>query len=255
MSELTVVILTKNEEQNILDCLNSVAWADKRVVFDSFSTDRTTELAQMMGAEVLQHPWRDYAHQRNAALDRVKSDWIFFVDADERATPELGAEARQVIREGDAVGWWVPRKNYIWGKWIRHAGWYPDYQLRLLRRGRARYDPAHPVHEVVLLDGPEGHLENTLTHHNYHTLGQFVEKQERYTDDEAGILFQEGAQPHWRKPYTQALREFWRRYVTLEGYKDGFHGLILSLLMGYYASQRQVRLGRLARKAAPQEGD
>ena len=247
MPELTVVILTKNEEQNILSCLESVAWADERVIFDCFSEDRTVELAERAGAQVMQHPWRDYANQRNAALEQVESDWIFFVDADERATPELGHEIRRVIREEDAVGWWVPRKNYIWGKWIQHAGWSPDYQLRLLRRGYARYDPEREVHEVVLLDGAEGHLTNRLTHHNYQTMRQFIAKQESYTDYEARILWKQGERPRWRAFITQALKEFWRRYITLEGYKDGMHGLLLSAFMAYYTSQRYLRLRRLAK--------
>ena len=250
MPELTVVILTKNEEQNILSCLESVAWADARVVFDCFSEDRTVELARHAGAQVMQHPWRDYASQRNAALERVESEWIFFVDADERATPELGHEIRRVIRQGDAVGWWVPRKNYIWGKWIKHAGWSPDYQLRLLRRSYARYDPAREVHEVVLLDGAEGHLANPLTHHNYQTMRQFISKQESYTNYEARILWIQGERPKWRKPITQAMREFWRRYITLEGYKDGMHGFVLSSLMAYYTCQRYLRLRRLSRSGA-----
>jgi glycosyltransferase involved in cell wall biosynthesis len=250
MTELAVVILTKDVEQHIVDCLASVPWADERVIFDCYSTDRTTELAKVMGARVLQHPWKDFASQRNAALEMVEAEWIFFLDSDERATPELGEEMRRVIREREEVGWWVPRRNIIWGKWIRHAGWSPDPQLRLLKRGRARYDPAREVHEVVILDGAEGYLENPLTHYNYATISQFLAKQERYTDYEAGILFKQGERPRARAVITMALREFWRRYVTLRGFKDGMHGLLLSGLMGYYASQRYLRLRRLVRAAS-----
>jgi len=93
---------------------------------------------------------------RNAAMEAFDAKWIFFVDADERIPPELGEEARRVIQQGPEVGWWVPRHNYIAGKLVRHGGFHPDYQLRLLRRDRARYDPERPVHEVVSLDGPRG---------------------------------------------------------------------------------------------------
>ncbi len=244
--ELTVVVLTKNEEQNILDCLASVPWADSRVVFDSLSEDRTVELAKMAGAIVLQQAFRNYADQRNAALEQVEGEWIFFLDADERATPELGEEMRYVIAHEDKVGWWVPRRNYIWGKWIRHTGWSPDYQLRLLRHGKVRYDPAREVHEVVLLDGEEGYLRNLLTHYNYQTIGQFMRKQERYVGYEAQILRNQGVQAKLRKFVSQPLREFWRRYVTLQGYKDGMHGLLLSLLMSYYMFRTYQHLRRLA---------
>jgi (heptosyl)LPS beta-1,4-glucosyltransferase len=244
---LAVVILTKNEEHNIADCIESVRWADEVVVFDSFSKDRTVEIAQELGAQVIQHPFRNYAEQRNAALEAVESQWIFFVDADERATPELATEVWQAIEDETKAGWWVPRHNYIFGRLTRHAGWFPDYQLRLLKRGHARYDPAREVHEVVILDGQEGHLKNVLIHYNYENLPQFLERQNRYTDYEARILYEQGIRPKWRNFILQPLREFRRRYVSLQGWKDGFHGLLLCGLMAYYNFVMYVRLRRLWR--------
>ena len=246
-TQLTVVILTKNEEHNMAACIESVRWADKVVVFDSFSQDRTVEIAHELGTRVIQHLFHDYADQRNAALEAVESQWIFFVDADERATPELAAEIRQVIENETKVGWWVPRHNYIFGRLTRHAGWYPDYQLRLLKRGQARYDPAREVHEVVILDGQAGHLKNVLIHYNYANLSQFLERQNRYTGYEARILYEQGIRPKWRNFILQPLREFKRRYVSLQGWKDGFHGLLLSSLLAYYHFVMYVRLWRLWR--------
>jgi glycosyltransferase involved in cell wall biosynthesis len=246
-TQLTVVILTKNEEHNIADCIESVRWADEVVVFDSFSQDHTVEIAQELGAMVIQRPFRDFADQRNAALEAVESRWVFFVDADERATPELAVEARQAIEDETKAGWWVPRHNYIFGRLTRHAGWFPDYQLRLLERGRARYDPAREVHEVVILDGQAGYLKNVLIHYNYDNLSQFLERQSRYTEYEARILYDQGIRPRWRNFILQPLREFRRRYVSLQGWKDGFHGLLLSGLMAYYNFVTYVRLRRLWR--------
>jgi len=246
---LTVVVLTRNEEDNIADCLKSVAWADELIVLDSFSDDRTVEVARENGARVVQHPFENWAVQRDYGLQLPENEWLFFVDADERGTPELAQEVLRVIQEKSPVGWWVPRRNYIWGKWIRHAGWSPDYQLRLLRRDKARYDPTREVHEVVILDGEEGFLENTLKHYNYHTVAQFLSKQDFYSSYEADILFKQGIHP---KPYTfllQPIREFWRRYVKLEGYRDGGHGLLLSLLLGYYTFLTYLRLRILVRSA------
>jgi (heptosyl)LPS beta-1,4-glucosyltransferase len=231
---LVAVILTKNEQHNITECLQSVSWADRLCVLDSGSTDRTVELARQAGADVQQHPFVNYADQRDTALRMFAAQWILFVDADERATPELGAEVRRVILEETAVGWWVPRRNYIWGRWIRHAGWYPDYQLRLLKRGFARYDPTREVHEIVQLDGPEGHLQNPLTHYNYATVPQFLHKQDFYASYEAGVLVKQGIHPKPHSVVVQPLREFWRRYINLQGYKDSGHGLLLSVLMAYY---------------------
>lgn len=251
MTQLSVIVLTKNEEQNIVECLHSTSWADRQFVVDSGSQDRTVELARAMGATVLQHPFVNFADQRNWALDNIEGEYIFFVDADERATPELAAEVRRVIASGErrgdkeVSGWWVPRRNYIWGQWIRHAGWSPDYQLRLLRHECARYDPQREVHEVVLLDGAEGFLENTLTHYNYQTISQFLRKQDAYTTLEAKILFKQGVRPKWRNYILQPWREFWRRYVALQGYKDGMNGLVLSALLAYYNFSMYVRLRQM----------
>ena len=176
-SQLAAVILTKNVAGHIADCIATLGFADRVVVSDSFSDDDTVALAQAAGAEVMQRPFDNFAGQRNAAMEAVDAEWIFFVDADERIPPELAAEVRQVIAERAEVGWWVPRHNYIAGQRVRHGGFYPDYQLRLLRRDRARYDPARPVHEVVLLDGPSGQLRNVMIHYNYDDWAQFHAKQ------------------------------------------------------------------------------
>ncbi|HEC34800.1 MAG TPA: glycosyltransferase family 2 protein [Chloroflexi bacterium] len=243
--EIAVVVLTLNEEGNIEECLASLTWADRWVVFDSFSTDRTVELARQAGAEVIQHPFENYAQQRNAALERVEAKWIFFVDADERATPELAAETRAVTAGGRAeVAWWVPRHNYIFGRLTLGAGWYPDYQMRLVRRGYARWERA--VHEVTVIDGPQGYLQNPLIHYNYDDLADFIARQERYTDYEARILFRQGIRPRFYTPYSQAVRHFWWRFVTLRGLRDGLHGLRLSLLMAYYEALKYQRLLRMS---------
>jgi len=236
--------LTRNEAHNIIDCLRTLDWADQCIVLDSLSSDETVALARAAGATAFEHPFADYARQRNKGLELADAEWVFFVDADERATPELAREIREVITSQPETGWWVPRRNYILGKWIRHTGWYPDYQLRLLKRDRASYDLTRPVHEVVILDGAAGYLQNTLTHFNYQTLGQFLTKQRVYTDFEAGILFAEGVRPKWRNFILQPLREFWRRYVTWQGYRDGGHGLLLSGLMAYFNFVMYVRLRR-----------
>jgi glycosyltransferase involved in cell wall biosynthesis len=125
-----------------------------------FSTDDTVERARAPGVRVVQHPFVNYSQQRDAALDAATADWVLFVDADERVRPELAAEVRAVTADPARAeaGWWIPRDNLIFGRLTRGAGWSPDYQLRLLRRGRAHYDPARAVHEVAELDGPDGRL-------------------------------------------------------------------------------------------------
>jgi glycosyltransferase involved in cell wall biosynthesis len=231
---LTAVILTYNEERHIAACIESVRFADDILVLDSYSTDDTAALAQQHGARLLRRSFDDYAGQRNAALEAVGAGWVLFVDADERVTPALAQEARAAIEGASAAGFDIPRHNFIFGKLTRGAGWYPDYQTRLLRVGQARYDPAKKVHEVVLLDGPKGTLSEPLVHHNYDTVAQFHAKQRRYVQYDAQILCEQGVRPKFYTPVTQAARHFIWRFFTLGGWRDGWHGLRLSALMAWY---------------------
>ncbi|MCD6519931.1 MAG: glycosyltransferase family 2 protein [Anaerolineae bacterium] len=247
MPHLTVAILAGNSEKDIGECLESVSWADERIVIlDTRSQDRTAVIAQEMGARVVPHKFEDFARQREFGLSLPQGEWLFYVDSDERATPALAAEIRRVIAEKEHVGWWVPRRNFIWGKEIRHGGWYPDYQLRLLKLGHAHYDLARPVHEVVILDGSAGYLKEPLLHYNYRSLSEFLHKQRQYISYEAAILLEKGIRPKPWTFFTQPAREFWRRYVRLQGYKDGAHGFLLCSLVAYYYGFRvSVELARL----------
>lgn len=247
--KLFAVILTYNEAAHIVACIDSVRFADAVVVIDSGSTDATVSLARAAEAEVITRLFDDYAGQRNAALAAVagRADWVLFVDADERVTPELAAEVRAVITRDDHAGWQIPRHNIIFGRQTRGAGWYPDYQTRLLRVGRAQYDPARKVHEVVLLDGPLGTMTQPFIHYNYATVAQFHEKQRRYSAYDARMLYEQGIRPKPRNYVLQPLRQFWWRFVTLKGYVDGPHGLRLSLLMAWYELRKYVLLRRLWR--------
>ena len=241
---ITAAILTLNEAEHITDCVASLAWADAVLVWDSFSSDATVELAKQAGATVGQSVFENYAQQRNAVLDhldQVDTDWVFFVDADERSTKELENEIRLVINHRSENGWFVPRHNYIFGKLTLGAGWFPDYQARLFKLGHVRYD--RPVHEVAEVDGTMGNLENPLTHYYYKDIDQFHRVQKKYTAYEAGIMRQEGVKAKFYTPFTQPVRQFWWRYKTLKGYKDGLHGLRMSLLMGYYEWVKYRMLG------------
>jgi len=246
---LAAVVLTRNESKHIVGCLQSLAWADQRVVLDSGSHDDTVTLARRCGAQVLIHPFKDFASQRNAALLAVESDWVFFVDADERATPELADEVRQAVArsEDSRVGWWVPRHNFMLGHRMRGGGWYPDPQLRLLRRGKAHYDPQRPVHEIVILDGSAGTLQNVLVHYNYDSIAQFRDKMLRYTEHECQILYDRGVRTRPWTQVTMPVREFWRRFVGLRGYKDHLYGLLFCGLMAWYT---HVTYRRLRQKRA-----
>ncbi|MCU0521745.1 MAG: glycosyltransferase family 2 protein [Anaerolineae bacterium] len=249
MTSLKAVILTYNEAQHIGPCIESVRWTDGVVVLDSFSSDHTVDLARAAGAEVLQRPWENYAHNRNIALAEVKADWVLFVDADERATPELAAEARHTIASCTETGWWIPRYNFIFGHRMRATGWYPDHQMRLLRRGSAHYDPSRGVHELVILEGAAGYLTSHLIHLNYRTLAQFLAKQGRYLTYDVGVLLEAGADPKPHTPYTQAVRHAWWRFFALQGWRDTVWGLFLSATMGYYEMLKYRGVRRERQKA------
>jgi (heptosyl)LPS beta-1,4-glucosyltransferase len=248
---LAGVVITYNESEHIQACLESLVFADERLVFDSFSTDNTVSIVQKMGVSVLQRKFDNFANQRNAALEALqgKVDWVLFVDADERVTPELAQEVRDVIALPKYAGWRIPRHNYLFGKLTKGAGWYPDYQTRLLKIGSAHYDPTRKVHEVVNLQGEEGTIKAPFIHYNYKDVCQFHQKQQRYVAYDAQILFEEGIRPKPHNYILQPLRHFWWRFVTLKGYQDGLHGLHLSLLMGWYEFQKYWLLRELIKKA------
>jgi len=247
---LVAIILTYNEGHHIAACIASVRWADRVIVVDSHSTDDTVDVARMSGAEVMQHPFEDYAQQRNMALNAVMggADWVVFVDADERITPELGAEIRAAILQDGYAGFKMPRHNFIFGKLTLGAGWYPDYQLRVLKVGAANYDPAVRVHELVRLNGREGVLEHPIVHHNYRDARQFRDKQRRYTRYDAQIMYEQGSRPKPQNYILQPLRHFWWRFITLKGYRVGLHGLRLSGLMAWYELRKYLTLRTLWQK-------
>ena len=250
MTHLTAIVLTHNESEQIADCIKSLRFADRVLVFDSYSTDDTVAIAQRSGADIFQHEFIDYTEQRNAALDAADemTDWVLFVDADERVTDALAKEIRQKIRLPDYAGWKIPRHNYIFGILTKGAGWYPDYQTRLLRVGQAYYDASRKVHELVKLFGDEGTIRHPLLHYNYKNLEQFKDKQEHYARFDAQSLYAQGVKPKQHSLFLQPLRQFYWRFVTLGGYRDRWHGLRLSLLMAWYEYRKYQTLAAMWRK-------
>ena len=184
---LSVLIPTRDEARNIADCLAAVAFADERIVFDSHSTDETLALARTAGARIVQREFDVFSRHKNWALDNIEfaHDWILIVDADERVTPELAAEIAATIRAADAAdGYYIARQNLFQGKWIRRAGMYPDWQLRLFRRGKARYED-RIVHEHMVVDGRAAFLRHHFVHHDFKGIERYFERHNHYTSLEA----------------------------------------------------------------------
>ena len=251
---LVGIILARNEAKHVADCVKSLLWTDEVIVFESMgSTDNTVELAEQAGARVIQNRFENFAQQRNDAMQAVDADWILFVDADERVSPELAEEIQRVLENPQHDGYYIPRHNYIFGHVTLHAGWYPDYQMRLLNRQNAHYDPEVRVHEVVILanDGKAGHLETPLIHYNYETVRQFIKKQRYYAAFDAEIMYQQGIRPKPHNYILQPYREFKRRFIEHQGYKMGLHGLLLGLLMMWNEFDKYLNLRKLWRASSP----
>ena len=174
---LSVIIITKEEEKNIGSCLDSVLWADEVVVVDAFSQDRTVAVCQEKGVRVFRRAWDGFVQQKRFALEKVKGPWVLSLDADERVTEGLKQEIRSILLSGDAAcdGYAIPRRSYFLGKWIKHGGWYPGYQLRLFRKTKVRL-PERRVHEGFVVDGRVGHLRGDILHNTYPTMGHMLEK-------------------------------------------------------------------------------
>jgi glycosyltransferase involved in cell wall biosynthesis len=234
MDKIATVILTKNEEKNIEECLESLSWCSNIFVLDSFSTDRTIEIANKKGVKVLQHPFNNFANQRNTALEMVDSEWVLFVDADERVTPELAEEVNRVVQDPEYVGWWVPRRNNYFGRWLFYGGFYPDYQFRLVKKGNNLFDSKQKVHEKPMINGTVGYLKNPLVHLCYQDLGDLLEAKSRYARLLAEIHYEKGVLPTYHLLAAPILT-FFQQLIRLKGYKDGKVGWLISVVWGYYA--------------------
>jgi glycosyltransferase involved in cell wall biosynthesis len=235
---LSVAIIARDEERHIVGCLASVAGlADEvLVLLDSRSQDDTERCCRAAGARVAREPWRGFPAQRNRALALCQGAWVLFLDADERVTPELRDELGALLADDDGTtaGYGIPRYNVFFGHVLRGGGWYPDVQVRLLRRGAAHYDERRLVHEWPHLDGAAGQLRGHLLHHNIERLDEFWHKQTRYALAEARILAHEGQPVRWRTFVGAPAREFWRRYVRLGGWRDGWLGLFLCGALAWF---------------------
>jgi glycosyltransferase involved in cell wall biosynthesis len=244
MASLSAVVITFNEEKNIARCLRSLAWVDELIVIDSFSTDRTVELSQNLGAQVLRHAYDGDIRQRERGFAVAKGEWLIYIDADEEVTPELAAEIRSVIAAPAALnGYEIPRKIKALGRWIDHGGWYPDYTLRLFRRGR--YSPiVAEVHGGFRVEGEAGKLTALLNHYTYDSIEQYLAKMNSYTSLQISGKLNEspvGRVP-LRKIVLSPLSHFIRKYFTTGGYKDGMAGFLLAALGSIYTLALYAKL-------------
>jgi (heptosyl)LPS beta-1,4-glucosyltransferase len=251
--KLSVTVITRDEEAQIGACLDSVSWADEIVVIDTGSADRTLEICRKYTPNVETHPWEGYAAVKNAAIERATGDWILSLDADERVSAALHEEIA-VLRQQPLVsladGYAIPRRNYLWGRWLRYGGLYPDYQIRLFKRGRGRFK-ARRVHESVQIDGRVQRLQQPLEHYSYQRLGDVIQRLDRYTELAALDLREQGQPFHVTALVMRPLGRFLRNYVLKQGFRDGIPGLIMAVSYAYSVFCREAKLWELTRQAAP----
>ncbi len=247
---LTVITLTKNEERNIVGCMESAAWADEIIVLDSGSTDATVELARRFTPHVAVLPWRGYGAARNEALARSHSGWILWLDADERVTEELAAEIRAILAEDDSrvAGYEVARRAYFCGKWIRHGGWYPSRVIRLFRRDRAKFSETR-VHERLLLSGPVARTRHDLIHYTDPDLDHYFTKFNSYTSLAARDMAEAGRRWSVADLILRPLFQFFKMYVLRMGFLDGIHGLILCISSSAYVFTKYAKLWEIQQTA------
>ncbi len=239
MVKLSVVISAYNEEKNIRDCLESIRWADEIVFIDNASQDKTLEIAKKYTKKTFVRPNNLMLNvNKNFGFEKATGDWILSLDADERVSPELREEIKSILDQDiekiEINGYRIPRKNIIFGKWIQHTGWYPDYQMRLFRRDKGRFAENH-VHEQLTVTGETASLAESILHLNYTSVSQFIYKMTQiYVPNEAKNLSEGGKKVVWQDTIRMPTAEFFRRFFADEGWRDGLHGLILSLFMAFY---------------------
>lgn len=246
---VSIAIIAKNEARHLAAALASVqGWAsDVLVLVDDRTSDDTAAIAQAAGVRVASAAWRGFPGQRNLALTLCTQPWVFFLDADERVEPDLWHELAQVLVSDDAAvaGYWVPRHNVFFGRTLRGGGWYPDYQLRVVRRDTTHYDEHVEVHEVATVQGHTRYLRGHLTHLNIETFAELWHKQAAYARREAATMAQAGRLVRWRNYVGAPIREFVYRYIRHAGWRDGWVGLVLATVMAWFAMMSFVELARL----------
>jgi glycosyltransferase involved in cell wall biosynthesis len=252
---LSAIIITRNEAHNLHDCLQSLqGWVDEIIVVDSHSTDDTVAIAQQHGAKVSQpSDWPGFGPQKNRALDLATCDWVLSIDADERVTPELATEIKQVLRAStDNVAYQMPRLSWYCGKFIRHAGWQPDNVLRLFQRGTARFSD-DLVHERVVTDQPVVTVKNHLLHYSYRNFSQVLSKVDAYSTASAKQAYARGKRSSVAGALGHGTWAFFRTYVIRAGFLDGAHGLALSISNAETSYYKYLKLWQLqqAEDAAP----
>lgn len=232
-NKLSIVIITKNEENFITDAIKSALFANEVIILDSGSIDRTCEIAKELGAKVYQNEWLGFGLQKNCAVELAKNDWVFVLDSDERITEELKDEIVATLKEPLLNGYFIARLNNFFGKNIKSCGLYPDYSIRLFNKKYGKFNDVN-VHESVQLKSKVGYLKNHMIHLAYESIEEFIQKQNRYSslNHKKKSLIKAIINPYWT---------FFKLYILKRGFLDGWHGFVISKLYAQYTFWKYIK--------------
>ena len=230
MPSVSAYIIAFNEEKNIANAVKSVQWAEEVVVADSYSTDGTADIARSLGARVVQVPFEGFGKLRNAAIAACSHDWIFSLDTDERCTESAQAEIRSIVESPEPLdAYYVPRRNILMGRWIRHSGFYPDFRQPQLFRRSALVFSDDMVHESFTVHGTTGFINSYIFQFPYRSFSQLLGKMERYSSLGAIKLHDRGKSVSMWKAFFHGIAAFFKLYILKRGFLDGWPGFVIAL--------------------------
>ena len=245
VNNISVLIITRNEEDNIRQCLDTVSWASEIIVVDSHSSDSTVRICREYTDKVFDNKFIDFSAQKNYALSKSSNDWVLFVDADERITSELKEEI-SALNSKNFNGYYIPRKNIIFGRYMKYGGHQNDLQLRLFIKSRSHFK--NPVHEKVVVEGSMGYLNNYIEHYSTESLSEYCKKMNSYTDMEAKRMSGEKIRFSVFRMMMKTVGKFLYQYIIQEGFRDGKEGLIYYSLSSFYVFLKHIKLWEICQK-------
>jgi glycosyltransferase involved in cell wall biosynthesis len=244
---ISVIIITGNEEKNIEDCLKSVAWSDDIIVVDCFSKDKTVEISKRYTERVYLKEWVGYAKQKSYALSLAKNEWVLSLDADERATETLMREIINLFNSNPSFdGYYIPRQNYFLGRWIKSCGWYPNYQMRLFKKNKTRLSDKK-VHERFEIDGEYGYLKNPMIHFTHQNIQDIIKKINEYSSLQAEEKA-EKKKVYWFNIILNPMFAFFQFYILRGGFLEGMHGFLVSVIHALTKTLTYVKIWEIQYK-------
>jgi len=245
MSKISAIVIVYNEEKNIRRCLESLNWADEIVIVDSYSQDKTKEIASSFTDKIFDVKWEGFGKKKEFAREKASFEWVLSIDADEVVSDKLKGEIKKIMAQDKTKGgYYIPRLSNFLGKWIKHSGWQPDYVLRLFRKSSARFDQSL-VHEKLILNGKAGFLKNKLLHYTDPDIHHYLSKMDKYTTLGAEKLLQEGKKATFFDLVLRPPVLFFKIFILKGAFLDGWHGFLLACFSSFHVLSKYAKLWHL----------